>query len=248
MRDSRTGFNPRKCNSASTLSDCIECDLSKVIIALPTSNEVVEVFEKLLTGGFSCVNIRLSFDAELLLPNANKMLVDGYGNLYKDYNYKIPNKLKLDNNDFYENKKVKSKILKLDENNQYGFAMTKPLPTGCIKEKEVMSYKKFDLLLETVDLDDKTGHLFVVDIHFHHKNATSRQLSYNEIFPPIIEKHKIIDASERFVYQLIEQFSQSDNGIPRTYRCSRKAHATLFAKYFQPPYLEHIKFLTERAG
>ena len=40
--------------------------------------------------------------------------------------------------------------------------MTKPLPTGCIKKKEVMSYRKFDLLLETVDLDDKTGHLFVV--------------------------------------------------------------------------------------
>ena len=107
IRDSRTGFNPRKCNSASTLSGCIERDLSKVIITLPTSNKVVEVFEKLLTGGFSCVNVRLSFDTELLLPNTNKMLVDGYDNLYKDCNYKMSNKLKLDNDNFYENKKVK---------------------------------------------------------------------------------------------------------------------------------------------
>ena len=29
-------------------------------------------------------------------------------------------------------KRVKTRILKLDENNQYGFGMTKPLPTDCI--------------------------------------------------------------------------------------------------------------------
>ena len=31
-------------------------------------------------------------------------------------------------------KGVVTKILKLDENNQYGYSMAKPLPTGCIKE------------------------------------------------------------------------------------------------------------------
>ena len=71
--------------------------------------------------------------------------------------------------------------------------MSKLLPAGCIKKEEVPSWRKFDLLLETVDLDDKIGHSFVVDIHFDYKNATSRQLLYNEIFPPIIEKHKNID-------------------------------------------------------
>ena len=40
-----------------------------VIIALPTSNEAVDIFEKTITGGFSWVNIRLAFDAEILLPN-----------------------------------------------------------------------------------------------------------------------------------------------------------------------------------
>ena len=39
------GFNPRKCNSASTLSDCIEREKSRVIIALPTSNEAFDSFE-----------------------------------------------------------------------------------------------------------------------------------------------------------------------------------------------------------
>ena len=96
------GFNTSKCNSASTLSGCIEHDLSKVIIALPTSNEVVKVFEKTLIGGFSCVNTRPFFDTELLLPNANNMSVDGDDNLYKDYDYETCYKLKLDNNNCYK--------------------------------------------------------------------------------------------------------------------------------------------------
>ena len=45
-------YNPRKCNSASTLSSCIQRDLSIVILTLPTCNDHVEVFERTLTGGF----------------------------------------------------------------------------------------------------------------------------------------------------------------------------------------------------
>ena len=41
--------------------------------------------------------------------------------------------------------------------------MTKSMPTGSIKKK-VPSWREFNLLLETVDLDDSIGHLFVVDI------------------------------------------------------------------------------------
>ena len=63
----RYGFNPRKCNSASTLSGCIERQMSQVILALPTSNEVFDIFEQTITGGFSSVNNRLAFDTEIRL-------------------------------------------------------------------------------------------------------------------------------------------------------------------------------------
>ena len=63
------GFNPRKCNSASTMSDCIEREMSKVIITLPTKIENVEIFEQTVTDRFSCVNNRLAFDTQILLPN-----------------------------------------------------------------------------------------------------------------------------------------------------------------------------------
>ena len=63
------GFNPKQCNSASTLSGFIEREMLHVIIALLTSNEAVDIFEQTITGGFSSVNTRLSFDTEILLPN-----------------------------------------------------------------------------------------------------------------------------------------------------------------------------------
>ena len=39
------------------------------------------------------------------------------------------------------------------------------MPTGSIKKK-VLSWREFNLLLETVDLDESIGYLFVVDIFF----------------------------------------------------------------------------------
>ena len=45
-----------------------------------------------------------------------------------------------------------TKVLKLDEKNQYGFGMTKPLPTGCIKQNLDTSWRTFNLLLQNVSL------------------------------------------------------------------------------------------------
>ena len=84
-------FNPRKCNSASSLSGSIERDLSKVIIALPTTNEIFDVFEQTLTSGISCINTRLAFDTEILLPNSPEKSED---DLNKDQNYKTCFRLK----------------------------------------------------------------------------------------------------------------------------------------------------------
>ena len=38
--------NPRKCNSVSKLCGCIQREQSKVILALPTNNSIMEIFEK----------------------------------------------------------------------------------------------------------------------------------------------------------------------------------------------------------
>ena len=64
------------------------------------------------------------------------------------------------------------------------------------------------MLLQNVSLHDQIGHLYVVDIEFDHIKATEKQIVYNEIYPSIIEKQKVIDPCERSVYQLLEQFSE----------------------------------------
>ena len=191
MQD-KFGYNPRKCNSASTLSGCVQRDLSKVMIALPTKIEHAEVFERSLIGGYSCVNTRLGFDTEVLFPNLTqaecaKMNMDQSFQAYKNQNFKTGYKLKLDGDEKYKDYRVSSKIIKFDENNQYGFAMTKPMPVGSIKDKSP-SWAEFNLLMEKVSLDDPIGHLFVVDIEFDYEKATDNQIMYNEIFPPIIKK------------------------------------------------------------
>ena len=114
-------INPRKYNFASFFSGCIHRDKSKCCTALPTNTEHVRVFEKTLIRGFSCVNTRLAFETEILLNDEkknNKVLFDWHIDGKK------------------QTKRISSKILKMDENNQNGQVMTKPLLYGCIKKQE----------------------------------------------------------------------------------------------------------------
>ena len=153
----------------------------------------------------------------------------------------------MDNDPIDYERRVISKILKFDENNQYGFAMTKPMPIGCIREKQA-NYIEFNLLFEKVTLDDPIGHIFVVDIEFDYKNATKMQIMHDEIMPPFIEKNTKIPPEEKSVYQLLELYSEDKNGNPNKYKVSAKAHANLFLKKCIPLYLEEIKFAVLRCG
>ena len=146
--------NPCKCNSASSFSDCVHRDKSKCLIALPTDAEHVRVFERTLIGGFSRVNTNLAFHTQILL-NENK-------------NEKVLLDPEIDGKK--QTKIISTKILKMDENNQYEEAMTKPLLYGYIKKQEhPPSLLEFNKILDKISHGDKVGHLFIVDINFHDK-------------------------------------------------------------------------------
>lgn len=77
----------------------------------------------------------------------------------------------------------------MDENNQYGNAMTKRLPCCCIKkEKEVPCLQKFNLILENLSYEDKIGHLFIVDMKLNEKLADGKVLLSKEIYTLFFEK------------------------------------------------------------
>lgn len=51
------------------------------------------------------------------------------------------------NEEEYSDRLITRKILKMDKNNQYGYAMAKPLPNSCIKlPKHVPSWKNLTCL------------------------------------------------------------------------------------------------------
>lgn len=113
-------FNPKKCNSAGSFSGYVHRNKSKCCIALPTDAEHVRVFEKTLIGCVSCINASFVFDTDILFnENKNeKVIFDFYLNGKK------------------QTKRISYEILKIDENNQYGMAMTKQLSYSCIKKQD----------------------------------------------------------------------------------------------------------------
>ena len=116
----KLGYNPLKDSSACTLSGAIQRRQSKVILSFSTNADIIELLEKTLIGGMSIINTPLSFDTNIFVKDQKQKLV-----------YKIRNKITNE----IEDKRVSTVILKMDENNQHGNAMTKPLPIGCIKQE-----------------------------------------------------------------------------------------------------------------
>ena len=123
-----------------------------------------------------------------------------------------------------------SKILKLYENIQHGYDMTKSLPTRCIKEQKVPSWKEINLLLEKVDLDNEIGHLYIVDIKFNEKEATEKHYVHNEIYCSVFEQKKVIDANERSIFQLLQNLKEND-GKPQIYAAQNKLTQQCSKKY-----------------
>ena len=202
----------------------------KVIFALPTSSAYIKIFEKTLSGAFSCVNTRLGCDTEILLPNLkqldfNKMTIDESIHAFKRDNLKVCYGSKLDGEKNYSEHRVIAKILKLDENNQYGLAMTKPMAVGSIKEK-TPDWVECNVLLEKVSLDDKIRHLFIVDIEFDYENVDAKQIIYNEIYLPVIDKQTKLDANERLIFQLYDLYSETTEKAPKSYKTTKKSHTT----------------------
>ena len=116
LMQNKFGYNPCIINSASNLSGCIQREKSKCIIAPPINNVQMEVFKKTISGGFSSVNTRLSFDTEMLMQNLtkkdyDKMTIDQSFKAYKRDDLKFVYSLKLEGEKKFSKKRIISKFL-----------------------------------------------------------------------------------------------------------------------------------------
>ena len=102
------------------------------------------------------------------------------------------------------------------------------------------------MLLCNVTLEDKLGHLFVVDIVFDKINE--KTLLFNELYPPIFEKNKKIEAHQRSCAQIMCVLNMTSRGTMATLQQTAKIHATLKKKIFVPLYAEDLYFLTTKMG
>ena len=116
----------------------------------------------------------------------------------------------------------------MDENNQYGNATTK--------------------LLENISIDDKIGHLFVVDIKFNKEAANEKAPLFNEIYTPKFEKKKVVKPFERSVLQLMSVMVKNKKDLLNTFKFNEKTHSTMNKKFFLPLHVEDLHFLIKRTG
>ena len=87
------------------------------------------------------MNTRLAFDLLILLPSFTNKTDLKNNPMNKNFNYKVVYNLKINNEKTI--KRVITKILKLDENSQYRHGMTKPLPTGFLKDNSDIPCETF---------------------------------------------------------------------------------------------------------
>ena len=112
-------------------------------------------------------------------------------------------KIRLDEEQESKGRRIFSKIFKLDENNQHGFAMTKPLPTGTFESEKEANMEILNEAIENFDPKAKVGKIFVVDIDEFHVCNDPRKILYNEIYHCISEPKTKVPVDNRSVYELL---------------------------------------------
>ena len=122
------------------------------------------------------------------------------------------------------------------------------MPYGGIKRKPTaLSFEELEQLLKSVTLEDKIGHLFTVDIEFSDINP--KTLLFNEIFPPVFEKHKKIPPHLWSCSQIMSRAQKKDDKDEIvSLLFNSKTCATLNKKIFVNFYAEDLYFLTTHAG
>ena len=88
-------------------------------------------------------------------------------------------------------------------------------------------------LLEAISHTDKISHLFIVDIEFDFKCATEKELFFNEIYTPLFEKQKVLLASERSVFQLLDAMRLNKQDALNSYKCTAKTHSWIKRRAFE---------------
>ena len=134
-------------------------------------------------------------------------------------------KIRLDGEQESKGRRVFRKIFKLDENNQYGFAMTKTFPIETFKKEKEAKMEILNEAIENFHSNAKVVKIFVVDIKVDAYND-SRKSFYNEIYPYIFEPKRKVPVDNRSAYQFLSTMTIGKRGDVLKFSSIKKTHAT----------------------
>ena len=125
--------------------------------------------------------------------------------------------------------------------------MTKPLLIGTFKKEPQVSMEILTKSLENFDAIAEVGEIFVVDIELATYDDPKKKM-YNEIFPCIFEPKSKVSIESRSVYQLLSTMRIEKRGDVLMFKATKKKHATLRSEKKFPMFIDHVHFLTRKAG
>ena len=96
--------------------------------------------------------------------------------------YNVP----LDGEDQSKKRRVFSKLFTLDENSQYGFAMTRPLLIGIFKKEAHVNMDILNNSIKNFDPNAKISEIFIIISGFT-AYCDARKTMYNDVYPCIFE-------------------------------------------------------------
>ena len=180
-----------------------------------------------------------------------KELMNKLYSLWKEEDLKSCHKpvynVRLDGEESSKKRRVFSEVFKLDENNQYGFTMTKPLPILIFKKQSNPNMETLENSLKNFSPNAKIGELFVVDIQFDAYDDPCKRI-YNEIYPCVFQPKSNVLPNRRSVYQLLSNMRSGKRSNILSFKAPEKTHATLDPTKRFHIFIDHIHFLIERAG
>ena len=86
------------------------------------------------------------------------------------------------------------------------------------KQKEFICLPNCNLILKILSDENKTGHLFLVDMKFNEKLTDEKVLLFNEVYRPLFEKKLLGKPYERPVLQLLTVLQRSSKYLLNTFK------------------------------
>ena len=219
LRQKAGQIEPKAYSSTCTFTGNAMLKQSKITINKAPNLKCLEAFEKSIVGGYTSTPIRISFNTSLISN-------EGIDLLLPDENNKV------------SKKKVFTSVLKLDQINQYGMAMTKPLPKGGIREQKINGDFDIEKYLDEYNEESKVGHMFKVVIELPQSGIN---LDLNTQYCPVFSKSEI-SPKELSPYQIFTKKKTGKNGKILTIQTTNKIISNL-GKQEVYLYIESLIFL-----